>query len=113
MVDDSVGPRASGRSRRSTWVRFAPAVLAVPSWNSRQNFPDRFASLGHRRGSPGAVMNGHFRIDAQAVVDGGADVRGPNWAVLDVGGVSVTGPADRAAPDAGPGEHHGVAVRPV
>src|SRR5262249_2692615 len=79
----------------------------------RQDLANGFTPLRRGMGTPGAIIDGQVRVDAQAFVDRRADVRRANRAVLDVRVVAVARAADRAAADARPSEHHSVAIRPV
>src|SRR5438132_12975050 len=60
-----------------------------------------------------AVIDRHLGVNTQTLVDGGADVGGADRQVLDVRGLRIGCAVDRAAPDAGSGQEHGVAVSPV
>src|SRR5207249_2413199 len=79
----------------------------------RQNLPKRPAAVRDGHGTAGAVGDGGVGVDAEAVVDGGADVGGADLAVADIGGMGVAGAAHGAAADAGARQHDRVAVRPV
>src|SRR5690242_10344551 len=80
---------------------------------SGQNLPQRPPAVCDGDGAPAVVVDGHFRVDAQAVINRRANVADVGRPVLDEGRLRVGGAVDAAAADAGPGQDHGVAVRPV
>src|SRR5438067_1679337 len=77
------------------------------------HLPYRLPALRDRYGAAGAVGDGHVGVDAEQLVDRGADVGGADRAVLDVGGLGVGFADHRAAADAAARQPHAVAVRPV
>src|SRR5262245_58552046 len=89
------------------WDKLAACPYGMASC---QDLPKRLPSVGDRHRPPAVVVNGHLRVDAQAVIDGGADVPDVDRAVLDVGRVGVGRAVDAAAAQAGAGQEHGVAV---
>src|SRR4051812_27779894 len=80
---------------------------------SGQDVANRLATLGDRQGPVGAVVDQRLRIEAQALVDGGADVGRTDRVVADEGGVGIGGAVEGAAANAGAGQHDRVAVAPV
>src|SRR5262245_3810637 len=77
-----------------------------------QDGPNRLTvAQGHGPGQ--LVADLHLRIDAQAMIDRGDDVRGGDGVGRRVGGIAVTGAMDDPALDAAAGEDAGEAVRPV
>src|SRR5437867_12851684 len=86
-----------------------PASLPV----LRENLPTRRAAVRHRHRPAGAVVHWQLGVNAVALIDGGADIASADRAIFHKRGVSVGGPANRAAADAGPGEEDRVAIGPV
>src|SRR5438046_555704 len=94
-------------------VKIRARIRVYPCPFSRENLADRFAALGDRDGPAGAVVDRHLRVDAEAFVNGGADVGGAVRVVPNERSMFVRGAVDRAAADARPRQDHRIAVTPV
>src|SRR4051794_19360183 len=97
------------RAMESPYHSHAPAIET----GSRQHLADGVSAIGDRVRPPGTVGHHQVRVDAKALVDRRTDVAGADGAVLDIGRLGIGGAADTAALDAGAGEPHAVAERPV
>src|SRR5947209_5168890 len=61
----------------------------------------------------GPVMDRHFRINAQTIINRGTNVGRADRPVFDVRGLGIRSTTDRAPADAGTGEEDGITVSPV
>src|SRR5438128_296777 len=104
-------PQLRGYRKRPTTLRFgcrrvsgpftshiAPLVQASPL---HQNLPNQSAAVRNRHGTSGPIVNGEFRVDAQTLIDGRADIRCADGTVFDKSGLSVGSAANRAAANPG------------
>src|SRR5258708_3179792 len=80
------GPASASGIRGSAfrWVG-AKELSAV----SRKDFAEGLTAMSDGHGPAAVVEHGHVRIDAQAMVDGGAHVADVRRPVLDVGRVGI------------------------
>src|SRR5579862_5015854 len=81
--------------------------------SSGKNLVDRLPAVRNRERPTTAIINRHVGVDAEAVVDGGADVTNPHRMVFHVLRAGVRCAVNRAAANACAGKDDGVTEGPV
>src|SRR5258705_13732382 len=92
-------------SRHNPRPLYGPISLRPPKWlletgrgwrisrvTLRQYLADRLVPMCNGDWTAGTIQDRHLGVDAQALVDGGADVGWTHGAILDVSSVCVAGP---------------------
>lgn len=79
----------------------------------RENFADRRSAVTDRHRAADFVIDERLVVDAQCLINRGADVRSADRIGSRVCRLGVTGTINRSALNPRPGEQHRVAKRPV
>src|SRR5262249_39625043 len=95
------------------FLRHRAGLVLFRAGGSGEHLANGVSAVGDRMRTASAVGHRHLRIDTEALIDRGADVARADGTILDVGRLDIGGTADTAPLDAGAGEPHAVAERPV